>query len=47
MNELWNFKDALVVAQANLMWLLAALALGIVVGWITCVRHNEHIERRD
>lgn len=46
MNELWNFKDAMVVAQSNLMWLLAALLLGIFVGWLTCVRQAEHTDRR-
>lgn len=46
MNELWNFKDAMVVVQSNLVWLLLALALGVVVGWISCVRQNDKTERR-
>lgn len=46
MNELWNFKDAMVVVQSNMIWLLAALALGVVVGWITCVRDSKYTERR-
>ena len=35
MIDFWNFKDAFVVAQANLLWLALALALGLVVGWMT------------
>ena len=41
MIDFWNFKDAMVVAQANLLWLALALVLGIIVGWITCVRHDD------
>lgn len=38
MNDLWNFKDTFVVAQENWVWLLFALIIGIVVGWVTCQR---------
>ena len=36
--DFWNFKDAMVVAQENWIWLLLALAIGIVTGWISCRR---------
>lgn len=41
MTDFWNFKDALIVAQSNWLWLLIALAIGLIVGWITCERHDE------
>ena len=41
MTEFWKFKDALIVAQSNWMWLLLALIIGIVVGWVTCVRSDD------
>jgi len=42
MTDFWNFKDALVVAQSNLMWLALALVIGLIVGWITCARQDDH-----
>jgi hypothetical protein len=36
MNELFNFHDTWIVAQANWVWLLIALGLGIWIGWISC-----------
>ena len=36
MTDLWNFKDTVVVASENWVWLLVALALGVVIGWSTC-----------
>jgi len=41
MTDFWNFKDALVVAQANWMWLLLALVIGLIVGWVTCARQDD------
>ncbi len=41
MTDFWNFKDALVVAQANMMWLILALIIGLIVGWITCTRQDD------
>lgn len=36
MTELFNFHDTWIVAQANWIWLLAALGLGIWIGWRSC-----------
>ncbi len=36
--DFWNFKDAMIVASHNWPWLLAALVLGLIVGWVTCRR---------
>ena len=36
MTEFWNFKDAFIVAQSNWVWLLVALIIGLIVGWVTC-----------
>ncbi len=36
MEDAGNFKDVIIVATHNWLWLTAALALGIVVGWTTC-----------
>lgn len=44
MVDFWNFKDALVVAQSSWMWLVLALVIGLIVGWITCVRHDDASE---
>jgi hypothetical protein len=41
MNDFWNFKDTLEVAQSNLMWLILALIIGLIVGWVTCVRRDD------
>jgi len=41
MTDFWNFKDAMIVAQDNWMWLLLALVVGIIVGWVTCARSND------
>lgn len=41
MTDFWNFNDALIVAQSNWMWLLLALIIGIIVGWMTCARDDE------
>jgi len=44
MVDFWNFKDVLVVAQANFLWLAMALVLGLIVGWMTCVRSDDTSE---
>ena len=36
MVDFWNFHDTVFLARENWIWLLAALGLGIIVGWITC-----------
>ncbi|MGB7205331.1 MAG: hypothetical protein WBD37_07650 [Anderseniella sp.] len=36
--DLFNFKDVMVVFHHNIWWLLAALLLGLIVGWMTCRR---------
>jgi hypothetical protein len=36
MSEFWNFKDVLIVATHNWLWLSLALVLGVVVGWLSC-----------
>ena len=38
MVDFWNFHDTVFLAQENWLWLLLALGLGIIVGWITCSR---------
>ena len=43
MTDFWNFKDAMIVAQSNWMWLLLALVIGIIVGWVTCARNNDNM----
>jgi hypothetical protein len=35
MEEFWNFKDTLYIASNNALWLVVALALGGLVGWLT------------
>jgi hypothetical protein len=35
MNDVFNFHDSWIVAEANWLWLLVALGLGIWVGWKT------------
>ncbi len=40
MVDFWNFHDTLFVAGQNWIWLLAALVLGIIVGWMTCSREE-------
>lgn len=42
MEDFFNFKDSLVVAQDNLLWLILALVLGVIVGWVTCRRASSH-----
>ena len=41
MTDFWNFKDAMVVAQNNLMWLVLALILGLIIGWVTCTPQDD------
>jgi hypothetical protein len=36
MSDLWNFKDVVIVATHNWLWLSLALVLGVVVGWLSC-----------
>jgi hypothetical protein len=36
MSDFWNFKDVLIVATHNWLWLSLALVLGVVVGWLSC-----------
>lgn len=38
----WNFNDAMLVASHNWYWLAAALAVGLVVGWVTCRSADAH-----
>lgn len=42
MTDFWNFKDALIVASSNWMWLLMALIIGLIVGWVTCARNDDN-----
>ena len=45
MTEFWNFKDAFIVAQSNLVWLFVALVIGLFVGWVTCrYKDNDKVE---
>ena len=36
MSDFLNFKDVLIVATHNVLWLSLALVLGVVVGWLSC-----------
>ena len=36
MSDFWNFKDVVIVATHNWLWLSLALGLGMVVGWLSC-----------
>ncbi|HEX2429523.1 MAG TPA: hypothetical protein VHK03_01985 [Aestuariivirgaceae bacterium] len=36
MSDFWNFKDIVIVASHNWLWLSLALGLGVVVGWLSC-----------
>jgi hypothetical protein len=36
MNEFFNWHDTSILFQNHWMWMLAALAIGIYVGWRTC-----------
>ena len=36
MSDFWNFKDVVIVATHNWPWLSLTLALGVVVGWLSC-----------
>jgi hypothetical protein len=36
MADFWNFHDTVFLARENWIWLLVALALGVIVGWMTC-----------
>jgi len=38
MVDFWNFNDTLFLAKENWFWLLVALGLGVIVGWMTCSR---------
>jgi hypothetical protein len=38
MVDFWNFHDTVFLARENWVWLLVAMALGIIVGWMTCSR---------
>ncbi|WP_368904852.1 hypothetical protein [Taklimakanibacter lacteus] len=40
MVDFWNFHDTVFLAQQNWLWLLAALVLGVIVGWMTCSREG-------
>ena len=37
MSDLLNFKDVLIVATHNWLWLSLALVLGVAVGWLSCM----------
>ena len=41
MNEFFNFHDSWIIVEQNWWLVLASLALGIWVGWATCVRSTE------
>ncbi len=41
MNEFFNFHDSWIVVEQNWWLVLASLALGIWVGWATCVRGTD------
>jgi hypothetical protein len=41
MNEFFNFHDSWIVVEQNWWLVLASLALGIWVGWATCVRSTD------
>jgi len=36
MNELFNFSGTWILVQANWVWMLVAVGLGIWVGWASC-----------
>ena len=36
MSDLLTFKDVLIVATHNWLWLSLALVLGVAVGWLSC-----------
>jgi hypothetical protein len=36
MNEFFNFHDSWIIVEHNWWLMLAALALGVWVGWVTC-----------
>ena len=36
MVDFWNFHDTVFLAKENWLWLLLAMGLGIIVGWMTC-----------
>ncbi len=36
MEDAGNFKDVIIVATHNWLWLAGALGLGVIVGWTTC-----------
>jgi hypothetical protein len=38
MVDFWNFHDTMFLARENWFWLLVALGLGVIVGWMTCSR---------
>jgi hypothetical protein len=41
MNEFFNFNDSWIIVEQNWWLVLASLALGIWVGWATCVRSTD------
>ena len=41
MNDLLNFHDAMFVVSQNWFWLVLALFMGAVVGFITCRRQPD------
>lgn len=40
MVDFWNFNDTMFLARENWLWLLVALGLGLIVGWISCSREE-------
>lgn len=36
--DFWNFEDFMSVAAFNWLWLLMALILGLLAGWLSCGR---------
>lgn len=36
MNEFFNWHDSWIIVQHNWVWVLAAFAMGGVIGWVTC-----------
>lgn len=41
MNEFFNFHDSWIIVEQNWWLVSASLALGIWVGWATCVRRTD------
>ena len=40
MPDFWNFNDSWIVVTHNWFWMLVAVVLGVVVGWVTGARET-------